>query len=292
MPVLVKAKDFVLKGSIHVKNGSSFPYHLVISIKGSQVSGYSVTRLKNGAQPRTPVKGSINKKTQILTFTEYPNDTGGQDAITCFVHASVSFKQINNKYQIKGFFKGKDHFDVYCGEGTISFHEPAAIDQLLGLNLQPGETHVGKTVEKAHNYSHDAVAVHQQKKKHVRVVDTTHYFEHGKEYEITSGRARQFHWHSDTCILDVYDGGVIDGDIISVLLNADEILTRHVLTKQKHQIKLYLKGKVNTLSIIAENLGKTPPNTANIVLSDGKWHYKIKAFNDIGESAEVMLKKR
>ena len=309
LPFLLQAKEFVLNGTIHVKNGNTFPYHLVCNIKGTQITGYSTTKLRNGAQPKTPIKGIINQKTQILTFTEYPNDTGGQDAITCFVHASVSFRLINNKYQIKGIFKGKDHFDVYCGEGRINFSAPATINEILGMPHQSAGEHTQKNAEgNEQSMQSSSSGLHPSQvindlsqsgihakqphpKKHTHIVDTTQHHEHGKEYAITSGTTRQFHWYSDTCILDIYDGGVIDGDIVSVLFNADEILTKHTLTKQKHQIKLYVKGKVNTISIIAENLGKTPPNTANFILTDGTRHYKIKAFNDIGESAEIMLKK-
>ncbi len=301
LPFISMAKEYVLNGTLHVKNGNTFPYNLVYYIKGTQITGYSTTKLSNGAQPKTPINGSINTKRQILTFTEYPNDTGGQDAITCFVHASVSFRLINNKYQIKGVFKGMDHFDVYCGEGTITFNESATIRELLGINNvnNSGQKKI-KDRNTISTYSPDSSYGPQYTnsnkksgtKKHTHTGDSVQHYELGKEYEITSGTTRQFHWYNDTCILDIYDGGVIDGDVVTVLFNADEILTKHTLTKQKHQIKLYLKGKVNTISIIAENLGKTPPNTANFILTDGTRHYKIKAFNDIGESAEIMLKKK
>jgi hypothetical protein len=281
--------------------GGSFPYRLVFNIKGTQITGYSTTKLGNGAHPKTPIKGSINRKNQTLAFTEYPNDTGGVDAITCFVNTVLSVRPINNKYQIKGTFKGIDHFDVYCGEGTITFSETATIKDLMGIapphaseqkKLPDSKTQSTHTTDPKLSPPYTNLDRKPTRERHALFIDSTQHYEQGKEYEITSGMARQFYWHSDTCILHIYDGGVIDGDIISVQLNGDEILTKYTLTKQKHRIKLYLKGKVNTISITAENIGKTPPNTANFILTDGKKHYKIRAFNDLGGIAKVILKKK
>jgi hypothetical protein len=310
--------EYTLDGRVQVKNGRSFSYQLVFTIKGTELNGYSVTKLKNSAPTKASIKGRVNVTAKTISFEEYPFENRQDNAITCFINATLSFKLVNGNYVLKGDFKGRDHFRMYCGHGTITVNEPpVALYTFFGINStantnqkqQPAGKHISdsvtnnskkNTINSQHpekqptpinqNHPHSQHLKDPHKKTHV--LDSLRDNEKNKEYEITSGVMHQFHWQTDTCVLDIYDGGVIDGDKITVILNADEVLTKHTLTKQKHRMKLYLKGKVNTISIIAENLGKTPPNTANFILTDGKRHYKIKAFNDIGESAEIMLKKK
>ena len=147
---------------------------------------------------------------------------------------------------------------------------------------------------KSKNYSPSPITKKNSKelatiKVHREIADT---MEDGAEYEITTGLKKQFDWKTDSCIVEVYDGGVVDGDIITVAFNNVEVLTRYTLVKKKYRFRLNLTEKVSKIEIFAENEGKSPPNTANILLTDGNRHYRIKAYNEIGESAEILLKRK
>ncbi len=347
--ITLAQNEYKLNGHIRIKGGVSFPYMVAFKLKGPDIKGHSITTLKNNVQAKASIKGSINKTTQTISFTEFPFEEGDDNTITCFVNTTLSISLSGNKQVLNGEFTGKDYYGAYCGEGTIILTPTIALCKQLGITPQrqkgnaneingpPNKIQTTKNLQErsinnnqyAAPYSKEGTATqpapkdkkepgqsknsseaakltsteqqrsklntpqhHSHQKTRIHPSDTIQNYEDGKEYEITSGITQQFQWYSDTCILDIYDGGVIDGDKITVIFNADEVLSSHTLTKQKHQMKLYLKGKINTISIIAENLGKTPPNTANFTLTDGKRHYKIKAFNDIGESAEITLKKK
>lgn len=79
---------------------------------------------------------------------------------------------------------------------------------------------------------------------------------------------KQFQTMQDTIEIQVWDNNMIDGDSISLKLNDDWIVTNQPLVREKLILKLPLSGKINDLLLLAENLGKTPPNTAAITLSD------------------------
>jgi hypothetical protein len=79
---------------------------------------------------------------------------------------------------------------------------------------------------------------------------------------------KQFQTKQDTIEIHVWDNNVIDGDSISLKLNDDWILTNQMLKRDKMIFRIPLANKLNELLLLAENLGKVPPNTAAISLID------------------------
>ena len=69
----------------------------------------------------------------------------------------------------------------------------------------------------------------------------------------------------------VFDNSTIDGDTMSLYFNNNWILDHYGVTKSKKPITLNLIENTNNfLVLFANNLGKTPPNTAAIQFFDGK----------------------
>ncbi len=68
----------------------------------------------------------------------------------------------------------------------------------------------------------------------------------------------------------VYDNSYIDGDTMSLFFNGKWILDHYGVTKQKQEVNLKLTPNTNNfLVLFANNLGKSPPNTAAIEFNDG-----------------------
>ncbi len=70
----------------------------------------------------------------------------------------------------------------------------------------------------------------------------------------------------------VFDNSTLDGDVMSLSFQNQWILTHYEVTKKKKKITLQLTaGSNNYLVLFADNLGKTPPNTAAIsFVKDGR----------------------
>ena len=109
--------------------------------------------------------------------------------------------------------------------------------------------------------------------------------------EITAGVQKQMDWHTDTCTMEIWDGGVIDGDVVSVLFNDQVVLSHYSLVKARKQLKLPLTSRKNTIAIVAEEEGTNPPNTAQLSLWDGGLNYKITAYSSKGARAIIIIKK-
>ena len=99
---------------------------------------------------------------------------------------------------------------------------------------------------------------------------------------------------SDSVRLSFYDNGEIDGDSISVFVNSQVALTHQALEAKAFNLYLHLDSTrdVNEVSMFAENLGRIPPNTALMVITDGKNRYQVFLSSSLTENATIQLKRK
>jgi hypothetical protein len=75
----------------------------------------------------------------------------------------------------------------------------------------------------------------------------------------------------------LYDNGEIDGDTISVYLDGKPIITNKGLSTVPITVKLKMDedSPEHTLVMVAENMGRIPPNTALMIVQDGDRRYQV-----------------
>ncbi|HEY4935149.1 MAG TPA: hypothetical protein VII44_01135 [Puia sp.] len=106
--------------------------------------------------------------------------------------------------------------------------------------------------------------------------------------------SKQIEVSSDSVRLSFYDNAEVDGDSISVFFNGKLIVTHMGLTERAFNVYVQLDSslEVNEVSMFAENLGKYPPNTALMVISDGDKRYETFLSSDFKGNATIRLKLR
>lgn len=99
---------------------------------------------------------------------------------------------------------------------------------------------------------------------------------------------------SDSVEASFYDNGDIDGDSISVFLNNKLVLSHQGLTAKAINVFMQLDStkEVNEISMFAENLGTIPPNTALMVITDGKNRYEVFMSSSLTQNSTVRLKRK
>jgi hypothetical protein len=99
--------------------------------------------------------------------------------------------------------------------------------------------------------------------------------------------------HDDSILVSFYDNGDIDDDTISVFLNKKPVLVRRGLTSRALNIYIGLDSSldINELSMFADNVGKYPPNTALMVVSDGTKRYELYLSASLKQNASVRLRR-
>ncbi|MBC7851304.1 MAG: hypothetical protein H7Y31_16290, partial [Chitinophagaceae bacterium] len=98
----------------------------------------------------------------------------------------------------------------------------------------------------------------------------------------------------DSVRISFYDNGDVDGDIISVFLNKNPVLVKQELNTRSLNIYLALDSlrDFNEISMMAENLGKLPPNTALMIVSDGVHRYEVYLSSSLTQNSAVRLRKK
>ncbi len=80
----------------------------------------------------------------------------------------------------------------------------------------------------------------------------------------------------------VYDNSYVDGDTMSLFFNGTWILDHYGVTKKKQLIELnFVPNTNNYLVLFANNMGKSPPNTAAIEFDDGRTVRFFKLSSDL-----------
>ena len=99
---------------------------------------------------------------------------------------------------------------------------------------------------------------------------------------------------SDSIQVDFYDNGEIDGDSISVFFN-DQLLGANLRlsTRSVHMnIQLDTTKEYNQLAMFANNLGTIPPNTALMLISDGKTRYEVRLSSSLDKTGVIRIKRK
>jgi hypothetical protein len=99
---------------------------------------------------------------------------------------------------------------------------------------------------------------------------------------------------NDSISVTLYDNGIVDGDSVTLIYN-DKIITTHQRLTEKpltFYIKIAPGNSRNELVMYAENLGSIPPNTALMVIYDGKKRYEINISSTEKTNGTVSFKLR
>ena len=110
-----------------------------------------------------------------------------------------------------------------------------------------------------------------------RIVESD--FDHIKEIRVDTGTLR----------LDFYDNAEIDGDSISVSVNNKTVVSnkRLGLKPVSVDVRVSLDAPEQEVTMIGENLGTIPPNTALLIVTAGTKRYQLFLASNGKKNAQV-----
>jgi archaellum component FlaF (FlaF/FlaG flagellin family) len=199
--------------------------------------------------------------------------------------ATLRVSQLNSV--LKGSFLSKPEYKFTCPE--ILFTLELNTDSLRKDSIMNAIKTLKETFQVWRPSESDTVAaVKIQPRNVVNYVVSNQFKQREKEV------AQELIINSDSINVDFYDNGEVDGDSISVFLNDKLIAFNRILTtKSVHfDIPLDSTKEVNEITMFADNLGAIPPNTALMVVNDGKKKYEIRLTSNLEKSATIKLKRK
>ena len=286
---------YLLKGFMGIQGGELFTYKIELHDSiGNIMSGFAYTYANEKNDVKASVIAIIDRSNKSISLKEMNilyNNYFESKATICLVEAQLTYstseKSLSGPLNTNTAGNG-----AACSRGSISFNNVAELDQLFNAtpsvniaNTQPIEVPAPKPpIKRNTEVVYDTAA---------KVKPILLQPEVKKTESITEGKGKTYLWQSDEIVLEIWDGNNVDNDRITIMMNGEAVLKDHILTKEKKKINLAMGGnELNIISIVANNEGNDPPNTANIQLADGEIHYDIIAHNTIGKMALINIRKK
>ncbi|HET8572793.1 MAG TPA: hypothetical protein VFL76_02870 [Edaphocola sp.] len=312
-PVQAKeAPDLQLDGYMGVQGGESFHYHLDLKDSiGNLMSGYSYTFKDDEKKAvKAYVTAIIDRDKKTLHIREQDiiyNHGFESRATICLVNALLTRDATGGNLSGKLITQTSNNGAV-CSSGSLAFIQKSQIDTLFGPQKAPKATEkpiTGKESFQTRTDPNQKLHAYfaQKKRSETRQADpvslkpvvqppTGNKASKPQIKTITEGQEGVYLWHSDKIIFEIWDGGEIDGDQVTVAYNGRPVLESYRLTEQKKQLTFDIGGnELNIITITANNEGGNPPNTATIKIMDGSKAYSILAYNKTGKAATIQIRK-
>jgi hypothetical protein len=283
LPLLSPAQEntVTLSGTLEVSTGEAFPYKIVITEANGMLKGYAYT-YKEPNDTKTTITGYLDKKARTISFKETGIIYSGgfhTKAFMCLIDAHLAYMQGVRSNVLEGAITSREADKTTCAAGILTFSNEAEIQNLFSY----------------HEKFDTVISMKKRVKDQpvIPVADKPVAPQPLPETDrITTGVVKTYDWHSDTVVLDIWDGGNVDGDRVTVQYNGKNYITNYFLVKEKKRLLIPVSSMgTDLLTIIAENEGSEPPNTATIMLTDGPLHYSIMAYNNKGDQAVIRIKK-
>jgi hypothetical protein len=288
---------------------------LVIRQKGTRIEGIFGYYFRDKYQSYF-VHGTYNPKTREITILNIPVIYYGSNSTINSIDCMTNFRGILITSRVGSTLKGTFYHDgkykYLCPDLKVSYSldkadtsedaglavaararmwKPQGDDVVVDVSAEAPVTPAGIAAGQA---PVDSAAGNTTKAAALRVPDADS-LKITKSYNKRKAVLnRELLVESDSVRLSFYDNGEIDGDSISVFVNNQLVLSHQGLEAKAFNIFLHLDStrELNEVSMYAENLGKYPPNTALMVVTDGKNRYEVFLASSLTENATVELRRK
>jgi hypothetical protein len=236
------------------------------------------------------VKGNYKQSTRVLLIDNVPlpfHASTTAMSIDCIMSLAGIVKFAKAGSDISGSFTSIEQYKYTCPQLNFTMKLNASISKkdsiITALNNFKETNQVWSPT-----VNDTLVAVNIIPRKVENIVINNLFKERQKTV------VKEIEVESDSLKIDIYDNGVVDGDSISVFYNDKLIAFNRILSTQSIHINLTLdvKKEINELSMFADNLGSIPPNTALMVVSDGKNRYEIRLSSSFKDNGTVRIKRK
>ncbi len=266
--------DFDFIGTLILEDKTLITYRLNFQIEDNIVSGYSYTDLNGQDETKSKIRGTYDKRNKSIKFSEsdilYTKSKELSD-IFCFVNTDAKIVMKKNKNSIKGNFVGLYNDRDTCATGEI-----------LLVSLQDAFERVEKMTKRIQKIKRiDSVKKSQ--------ITTSKIMRKFKSNMLKENDVLSVYWKSKRFIMEIWDNGKEDGDLISIKFNDTKILERYAIKNKKKIIEIELKEGKNVIELIADSNGEIPPNSAQVILKDGEIVHKLSTYLDEGKKTKINI---
>jgi hypothetical protein len=286
---------------------------LVIKQKGTRVEGIFGYYFRDKYESFF-IHGRYDPKTREITILNIPviyfNSNSTVNSVDCITNFRGTLLHSRVSTSLTGYFYHDEKYKYMCPDLKVSYTlDRSDHEQDSALTVAASATKIWKpladdvvvdevkaarpdSVKAPAPLPPDSAAVAAMAAEQKRTADSLKIVESYTKRKAVLNR--ELLVESDSVRLSFYDNGEIDGDSISVFVNNQLVLSHQGLEARAFNIYLHLDStrELNEVSMFAENLGKLPPNTALMVVTDGKNRYEVFLSSSLTENATVELRRK
>lgn len=295
--------DVMMKGSTN-----NYLTELILKQKGDDIEGIFGYYFKDSYQSFF-IRGSYNKNTRevvIPNLAMLHHSMSARNGIECPMSFRGTLMVSQAQSTLKGSFVTIDKYKYTCPELRANFimdTETANQDNLLS-NVTTGRKFWKPQQEDlvvsnpvTENKPVTATAVLVQDTIAFKPAEVNETVNNSLLSQFESRKniySKELEIEGDSIRVSFYDNGDVDNDTVSVLLNKVPVLVKQELTDRALTIYIALNDKtpVHEIGMFAENLGKYPPNTALMIVTDGVHRYEMYLSSSLTQNSVVRLRKK
>lgn len=267
---------------------SNYLVELIIEQNNSNIKGVLNYFFKNTYRSLA-IKGSYNPHTRLLYIADIPVCYYGSmynRDVDCAMNMAATLMVSKLNSVLKGSFLSQPEYKYTCPEITFTLKQLEEMnrDSVFNAIRTLKETYqVWKPSE-----ADTLVAVSIEPRKVINYVVSNEYKKREKVY------SDDIVVESDSLKIDFYDNGEVDGDSVSVFLNDQLIAFNRILSTRSVHFDIVLdpSKEINEITMFADNLGRIPPNTALMIVSDSKKRYEIRLSSNLEKNASVKIRRK
>lgn len=290
-------------------NHNNYLTELILKQKGNEVEGIFGYYFKDSYQSFF-IRGTYDAKTRAISINKIPiifHAAANRDGFECpyDFHAILMVSKIKNT--IQGSFNTVEKYKYTCPDLRVNIMLDTKEDEdsvlktsVAGKKLwQPQKEDFVISTQK--NENEQAAAINRAEVSPGNTENLPKVMHEETEKQLVEKfvqrkniYSRDIEIESDSIRISFYDNGDIDGDSISVFLNKKPVLANQQLSSRSLNIYLALDTlmDVNEISMFADNLGRMPPNTALMVISDGTNRHEMYLSSSLTQNGAVRLKRK
>jgi len=270
-------------GTIQLQDKSVITYKISFEEHADgTITGKSITDFAGSHRTESRIKGRLNRKKNLISFSELENvytksDSEEQDF--CYIHLyNAKIKIAKKKSIIQGHFYSRYLDGSLCIEGDIYL---VGAEQFIKQIEK-----VEKTKDRAKHIIKNDEKLQKMEEVQVELNNTKIAI---KEAVLIAEDKMTLKTIGNSVTIKIWDAEQLDGDMISIRNDDNYLLHRYRIAKHPKEIVIPMDNDTLQLILIADNEGRIPPNSANveIVTSEGDIPLKLKL--NKGKEAEVLI---
>ncbi len=269
----------VYLGAITVDGAKPYSYRLEFSDSSNIISGFSITDLQGNDQTKTAIKGFFDKEKRTITFRETKlistRSKINRDSF-CYIRATLKLKKKRGNKLLVGTFTGfRNDRKTICGKGSMSLLCKTDIIHQIDKLGKVGDT-LSKILQQLEGKQTELLPVEE--------------IPESKSFSLQPSTKQKLECKANEALIEVWDNGKIDGDIVTIKHNLNTIYKGLRLTAKKENFTIKLMpNQTESLLLIADNEGSEPPATARMTCTCGKTVYTIDASSSTGKPVELVI---